>query len=66
MKNVAQLRQTLSDAIDRLMSGDMTVQQAQTIINAVGKILHSIHLQLQYAKLKGRASQLDIPLLDIG
>jgi hypothetical protein len=64
MKTVHELREILSKQLDALEAGRTTTQKAQTVANIVGKFLHSIRLQLEYARLRGNATPLSIPALD--
>lgn len=64
MKSINELRQILSDELDALSQGSITVQKAQTTANLVGKFLHSIQLQLTYIKLKQTLTNVSIPSLE--
>jgi hypothetical protein len=59
-----ELRETLSDEIRQIRSGHSTPAKANAIANVGGKILSSVKLEMEYARLTGR--RLSIPLLDDG
>lgn len=56
-----ELRGILSDEINRLREGHTSAASANAVSNATGKILSSIKLEMEYAKLTGRKA--NIPLL---
>lgn len=58
------MRAILSDEIERLRSGESTPATAGAVTNAVGKILSSIKLEMDYLHAAGR--KVDIPLLNSG
>ena len=57
-----EVRDTLSDEIRAIRSGDSTPAKANAIANVAGKILSSVKLEMEYARLTGK--RLAIPLLD--
>lgn len=52
--NVQDLRQVLSDEIRKIQTGQTTAANVNAISNAAGKILGTVKLQLEYAKLTGK------------
>jgi len=64
MKNIHDLRQVLSDQIDQLNANETTVPKANAIVRAIAAFLHSIRLQLEYAKLRGAAAETVILALE--
>lgn len=66
MKTMNQLREMLAEEIDNLRSKKSTPGELNALVNAAGKILLSIKLELEYAKLKGgkpTLKALDAPTL---
>lgn len=60
-KDVNDLRDVLMDDIRRLRAGETTAANVNAVCNAVGKVLSTVKLQMEYAKLTGRTPE--IPLL---
>ena len=58
------LRAIMSDEIRRLRDGETTAASANAVSNAAGKILSTIKLEMEYARLAGRKPA--IPMLDSG
>ena len=52
-KNINDLREILSQEIDKLREGKTTPASINAITNATGKIFSSIKLQMEYAKILG-------------
>ena len=52
-KNINDLREILSEEIDKLRQGKTTPASINAITNATGKIFSSIKLELEYAKILG-------------
>lgn len=52
-KNINDLREILSQEIDKLREGKTTPASINAITNATGKIFSSIKLELEYAKILG-------------
>lgn len=52
-KNINDLREILSEEIDKLRKGDTTPAAINAITNATGKIFSSIKLEMEYAKILG-------------
>lgn len=59
--SIDDLRVVLSDSIRDIRDGNATAANVNAISNATGKILSSVKLQMEYARLTGKA--IDIPLL---
>ena len=51
MKNCNELRDKLTEVINKLVSGKMTVPVGKEIINATGKMINSAKVQLEYYAL---------------
>jgi hypothetical protein len=56
-----ELRGILSDEIHKIRAGESTAASVNAISNATGKILSSVKLQMEYARLTGQKP--DIPML---
>ncbi len=54
MRNVGELREILSEEIDKLRESKTTPTVVNAICNATGKILTSVRLQMEYCKLLGK------------
>jgi len=54
MKNMNDIRQMLCEEIDSLREKKTTPASVNAIVNATGKILSTIKLELEYAKLAGK------------
>lgn len=54
MKTMTELRAMLSEEIDTFRAKKTTAAQLNAITNAAGRILHSIKLELEYARMQGR------------
>lgn len=52
MKNIIQLRNELCQVFDELRSKEINVKCAKEVINAAGKIINSVKLELEYAALR--------------
>ena len=53
METIDDLRNILSEEIDNLRAGKSTAATVNAIVNASGKIMSSIKLELEYTKLCG-------------
>ena len=53
-KTINDLRTILSEEIDKVRNGSTTAANVNAITNATGKILSSVKLELEYAKLSGK------------
>lgn len=56
------MRRILSEEIHKIQEGSTTAANVNAISNATGKILSTIRLQMEYAKLTG--AQPAIPMLE--
>lgn len=54
LKDINELRTILCEEIDNLRSGNTTPANVNAITNATGKILSSVKLEMEYAKLTGK------------
>ena len=54
MKNMNEIRTMLCDEIEKIRTGNSTPANANAIANLTGKILSSIKLELEYAKLANK------------
>lgn len=52
MKNVIQLRNELCEVFDGLRSGAVEAPLAKEVVNAAGKIINTVKLELEYAALR--------------
>ena len=51
---VKDLRKILAEEISKVRSGDTTAANVNAIVNASGKILTTIKMEIDYAKLSGK------------
>ena len=51
---VNDLRKILAEEIGKVRSGDTTAANVNAIVNASGKILTTIKMEIDYAKLSGK------------
>jgi hypothetical protein len=51
MNNINELRQSLSDNYTQMKSGNMKIALGKELSNAAGKILSSVKVELEYAKM---------------
>lgn len=58
------IRQILMDDIKSLRNGETTPANVNAVCNAVGKVLQTIKMQMEYAKSVGKMP--DIPMLSTG
>lgn len=52
MKNVIQLRSELCEVFDGLRAGTIECPRAKEIVNAAGKIINTVRIELEYAALR--------------
>lgn len=52
MKNIIQLRNELCQVFDEIRSKEIAVKSAKEVVNAAGKIIASVKLELEYAALR--------------
>lgn len=58
MKTINDLREILSEEIDKLRKGQTLTQVVQAIVNATGKILSSAKVEMEYAKIIGKRPEI--------
>jgi len=58
-KDISDLRDILCDEIDKLRNDKTTAANVNAVTNATGKILSTIKVQMEYAKLTGIKPQMD-------
>ena len=64
LKTVTDIRSVLSEEIVKLRNGDTTAVNVNAIVNATGKILSSVKLEMEYNKLVGKMPE--IPFIRTG
>lgn len=52
MKNVIELRNELCIVFDEIREGKVAAPKARELVNAAGKIINSVRLELEYAALR--------------
>lgn len=52
MKNVIQLRNELCEVFEEIRKGKVEAGAAKELINAAGKIINSVKIELEYADLR--------------
>ena len=52
MKNVTEMRKSLSTLFDQLKNGEVDVKVAAEMNNTAGKIINTLKVQLDYAELR--------------
>ena len=58
MKNVSELRSSLSKVYAELQSGDVNHHQARELAKIAGKMINSAKVQLDYQHLRGEIPQI--------
>lgn len=58
-KTLNDLRQILSEEIDKIREGKTSAANVNAITNATGKILSSVKLEMEYVKLLGKVPRID-------
>ena len=64
LKTVTDVRRVLTEEIEKLRKGDSTAASVNAVVNAVGKILSSVKLEIEYNKIIGKTP--DIPFIRSG
>lgn len=64
MKNMNEMREMLCEEIDNLRAKKTTAANVNAVVNATGKILTTIKMEMEYAKLMGRQPKMDF--IDLG
>lgn len=59
INTVNDMRKILAEEILRIRSGETTAANVNAIVNATGKILTTIKMEIEYNKLTGRTPQID-------
>lgn len=59
MKNINELRQSLGDNYTQMKSGKMKIALGKELSNAAGKILNSVKVELEYAKMLNEKPDID-------
>ena len=52
MKNIIELRNELCAVFDDIKTGAVEISHAKELVNAAGKIINSVRLELEYAALR--------------
>ena len=60
IKKLNELREILSDEIQKIRENKTTPANVNAITNATGKILTSIKLEMEYAKLLGKKPEIEL------
>ncbi len=58
MKTINEIRDVLCEEIDRIRAGKTTPANVNAVVNAVGKILTTIKMEIEYAKANGKVPNL--------
>ncbi len=58
-KNIHEIRVLLCEEINNLRAGKTTAANVNAVTNATGKILSTVKMQMEYAKLIGKKPDLD-------
>lgn len=59
IKTVNDLRVILAEEIEKIRSGKTTAANVNAIVNATGKILTTVKMEIEYNKLIGRTPNID-------
>jgi hypothetical protein len=62
--SIHEIQVILADEIARLRAGETTAAKATAVANMTGKIMSSVRLELEYARLSGKAPK--VAMLDEG
>jgi len=52
IKNISDLTNELSQAIDEIKNGNKTLDEGNTLANIAGKIINGVRVQIDYAKAR--------------
>ena len=66
IRTVNDLRAILADEIKKIRTGETTAQNVNAVVNASGKILGTIKLEIEYSKLLGKTPLIDFFSSDNG
>ncbi len=64
MKTMNELRDILSTEIDSLRNKQTTAQNLNAVVNAIGKILTTVKMEIEYAKVMGKRPVMDFITLE--
>ena len=64
--DINSLRVILAEEIDSLRKGQSTASNVNAIVNATGKILSTVKLEMEYAKIIGKTPDIDFIKIKIG
>ena len=59
VKNVNDLRTILAEEITKIRNGETTAANVNAIVNATGKILTTVKMEIEYNKLIGKTPTID-------
>lgn len=59
MNNIKELRQELIDIFEQLKSKKIKAKEAKELVNTAGKIISTVKLQIDYAKLNKATLNVD-------
>lgn len=59
VKTINDLRAILADEIEKIRSGATTAANVNAIVNATGKILTTVKMEIEYNKLIGKTPNID-------
>jgi len=59
INTINDLRKIMAEEIGKIRSGDTTAANVNAITNAVGKILSTVKMEIEYNKLMGRTPVID-------
>ena len=59
LNTVNDMRSILADEIKKLRDGNTTASNVNAIVNASGKILSTIKIEMEYCKLTGTTPRID-------
>ena len=59
IKTINDLRTILAEEIGKIRTGETTAANVNAIVNATGKILTTVKMEIEYNKLMGKAPTID-------
>jgi hypothetical protein len=59
VKTINDLRVILAEEIEKIRSGKTTAANVNAIVNATGKILTTVKMEIEYNKLLGKTPHID-------
>lgn len=63
LRTINEMRAILADEIIKLRNGDTTAANVNAIVNASGKILSTVKMEMEYNKLLGKTPE--IPFIEL-